>query len=76
MRKIADKYISEEDVLHPHFTSQTEQRIYNPRPSKPRNHPGVDKYTHAQILHLAMIQYSLRNGLNKPKKFGEAEVDK
>ena len=49
MSKMSDEDIPEEDVHHPQNTPLTEQRIYNLRPRKPRKHPVVDKYAHANI---------------------------
>ena len=70
MSKIAYEDIPEEDVQHPQITSPTDHLIYNLRPRKPMKHPGVDDYTHAQILHYAMTQYLLRKGINKFNFFG------
>ena len=36
----------------------------------------MDYYPHAQIVNYAMTQYSIRKGLNKFKKSGEAAVEK
>ena len=74
--KKADKDTPEEDVHHTQLTSPTEWIIYNLRPRKPRNHTGVDSYAHPHIVHYTMTKYSLRKGLNKFKKLGEAEVEK
>ena len=41
-RKIVDRDIPKEDVHNLRLTSPTERSMYNPRPRKPRNHPGVD----------------------------------
>ena len=41
-RKIADKYIPEEDLYHNQITSPTERRIYTLRLRKKRKHPGLD----------------------------------
>ena len=76
MREIADKNIPEEDVYHPQITSPTERRIYNPRLRKPRKHPVLVDYAHAQIVHYAMTQYSLRKGLKRFKKVGDAKVER
>ena len=49
------------------------------RPRKPRNYAnnlGMDDYAHAQVVHYAMMQYSLRKGINSSKQVGEVEVEK
>ena len=64
---------------HTQLTAPHKRIIYTPRTRKPRNYskpPGVDYYTHAQILHYAMTKYWPRNGLKKFKKVGEATVEK
>ena len=76
MREIAYKDIPEEDVHHPQITSPNERRIYNLRLIKPRKHPVVVRYAHAQIVHYVMTQYSLSKGLKKFKKVGDVEVEK
>ena len=76
MREIAYEDIPEEDVHHPQITSPNERRIYNLRLIKPRKHPVVVGYAHAQIVHYAMTQYSLSKGLKKFKKVGYMEVEK
>ena len=46
---------------------------------KPRNYAnniGLDDYAHAQVVHYAMMQYSLRNGINRFNQVGEVEVEK
>ena len=35
---------------------------------------GLDEYAHAQVVHYAMMQYSLKKVINKFKKVGEVEV--
>ena len=49
------------------------------RPRKPSNYAnnlGMDDYAHAQLVHYAMMQYSLRKGINSSKQVGEVEVEK
>ena len=76
MSKIAYEDIPEEDVQYPQITSPTEHRIYNLRPRKPMKHPGVDDYTHAQIVQYAMTQYYLIKGMKKFNKAGYVTVEK
>ena len=74
--KIADKDTHEEDVHHPQLTSSTKRRIYKLRPRKPRKHPVLGNYAHAQVLHYEMTQYLPRKVIKKFKKIGDAEVEK
>ena len=71
--------IPEGDSHHPQITSPTEWQTLNMRPRKPRNYAnniGLDDYTHAQVVHYAMIHYSLRKVINRFKQVGEVEVEK
>ena len=40
------------------------------------NNLGLDDYAHAQVVHCAMMQYSLRKEINRFKQVGEVEVEK
>ena len=71
--------ILEGDSHHPQITSPTEWQTFNLRPRKPRNYAknlGLDDYAHAQVVHCAMMQYSLRKGINRFKQVGEVELEK
>ena len=61
---------------HPQITSPTKRWIYKLRSKKPRNHPGVENYSHVKIVHYAMIQHLVRKGLNQFNKVGDAAVEK
>ena len=69
--------IPEGGLHHPQIKSPTEWQTFNLIPRKPMNYAknlGLDEYAHAQVVHYAMMQYSLKKVINKFKKVGEVEV--
>jgi hypothetical protein len=66
--------IPEDQVYHPDSMTPSIQRVHGLRPRKPRDYSHM--HSHATIMHHAMTQYSLKKGLKKFHKVGEASVSK
>jgi hypothetical protein len=64
--------IPENQVYHPDSMTPSIQRVHGLRPRKPRDYSHM--HSHATIMHHAMTQYSLKKGLKKFQKVGEAAV--
>jgi hypothetical protein len=64
----------DEKVYHPDSMTPSVQRTHGLRPRKPRDYSHM--FSHANVMHHAMTQYSLRKGLNKFQKVGEEAVSK
>jgi hypothetical protein len=66
--------IPNEEVYHPDTMTPSIQRTYGLRPKRTRDYSHM--FLHATIMHHAMRQYSLKKGLRKFQKVGEAAVSK
>jgi hypothetical protein len=66
--------IPDEEVYHPGRMTPSIQRTHGLRPRKPRSYGHM--FAHATVMHHAMTQYSLKKGLRKFQKVGEAAVSK
>jgi hypothetical protein len=62
------------DAYHPNTMTQSVQRAHGLRPRRARDYSHM--FSHATVMHHAMTQYSLKKGLRKFKKVGEAAVSK
>jgi hypothetical protein len=66
--------IPDEEVYHPNTMTPSVQRTYELRPRKPRDYSNM--YAHATLVHHAMMQDSLKEGLRKFQKVVEEAVSK
>jgi hypothetical protein len=64
--------ISDSEVYHPESMTPSIQRVYGLRPNYARDY----SHLHANVVHHAMTQYSLKRGLNKFKVKAEETVSK
>jgi hypothetical protein len=64
--------ISDSEVYHPDSMTPSIQRVYGLRPKR----AGDYSHLHANIVHHAMTQYSLKRGLNKFKVKAKEAVSK
>jgi hypothetical protein len=62
------------DAYHPNTMIPSVQRAHGLRPIKARYYSHM--FLHATVMHHAMTQYSLKKGLRKFQKVGEAAVSK
>jgi hypothetical protein len=62
------------DSHHPSTMMPSVQRVHGLRPRKARDYIHI--FSHATMMHHAMKQYSLKKGLHKFQKVGEAAVSK
>jgi hypothetical protein len=62
------------DSYHPSTMAPLIQRVHRLRPRKAREYSHM--FSHATVMHHAMAQYSLKKGLRKFQKVGEAAVSK
>jgi hypothetical protein len=62
----------DEETYHTDTMTPSIQIINGLRPKKPRDY----SHMHANIVHHAITQYSLKRGLKKFNKFGEEAVSK
>jgi hypothetical protein len=72
-----DSYDDNEDqygTYHPNAMTPSVQRAHGLRPRKARDYSHM--FSHATVMHHAMAQYSLKKGLRKFQKVGEAAVSK
>jgi hypothetical protein len=63
-----------EEVYHPDTMTPSVQRTYGLRPKRTRDYSHM--FSHATVMHHVMTQYSLKKGLRKFQKVGEAAVSK
>jgi hypothetical protein len=64
--------ISDSEVYHPEYMTPSIQRVYGLRPNRARDY----SHMHANVVHHAMTQYSLKRGLKKFKVEAEEAVSK
>jgi hypothetical protein len=64
--------MSDSEVFHPESTTPSIQRVYGIRPNRARDY----SHLHANVVHHAMTQYSLKRGLKKFKVKAEEAVSK
>jgi hypothetical protein len=62
------------DAYHPNTMTPSVQRAHGLRPRRARYYSHM--FSHATAMHHAMTQYSLKKGLRKFQKVGEAAVSK
>jgi hypothetical protein len=69
-----DKDEDQYETYHPNTMTPSVQRAHGLMPRKARDYSHM--FSHATVMHHAMIQYSLKKGLRKLQKVGESAVSK